>query len=653
MTENILNPDGLLVVPGPSNLEVDDEKMQLAETDKEDDLLRESDNEEDVGDSFPLTQRTPKDKRNKEQNHRDVPNSRKRRYSQTLSAEEKIEHAEKAIKSLKRHTERGTCPSSLQYRARARINADTDFKTDIKRIRKNAEQEFVKALTRFHYRQVDRFRSEIKKGKRPKTAGKNCRTVNSNRYSRKAVHSAPRENTVTINNVHRIAETLQEKISQFSEMMSKLEGIQNKQVKKYKCLLSESYYKKGGIKKPLKTTSINETKRKPFKVKLTSKKRYQRRKTKHEKELNTRLETNKKHIKNLSDKVLTNEQISLLGKGLKFIPTPVTNETQIKKQLLRDFDQFARRMRLQYIYHGEDKEPHPFHVKSTWNPPVQPSVALESYLEEVKIQLAEIKLTTPKNNLNPAERDALKALKRDTKINLKKADKGTTTVVLSVEQKIREGQNQLNNEEHYRPLTKPMVEDTKLRVHQLINELYQGNHIDEMTKKWLYQTPDPHRIPIFYTLTKIHKPTPVGRPIISGCDGPTEKLSSFVDKILQPIAQQQESYLKDTTHFINFLEKTKVPEDTILVSMDVTSLYTNIPQEEGIHIVCKAYDAFYKTEPPIPTHLLQRALRLILTENSFHFNGRDYLQIHGTAMGTKMAVAFANIFMAKVETVKL
>ena len=83
-------------------------------------------------------------------------------------------------------------------------------------------------------------------GKRPKTASKNCRTVNSNRDSRKAVHSAPRENTVTINNVHRIAETLQENISQFSEMMSKLEGIQNKQVKKYKCLLSETHLKKRG-----------------------------------------------------------------------------------------------------------------------------------------------------------------------------------------------------------------------------------------------------------------------------------------------------------------------------------------------------------------------------------------------------------------------
>ena len=36
MTENILNSDGLLVAPGPSNLEVHDEKMQLVETDKED-----------------------------------------------------------------------------------------------------------------------------------------------------------------------------------------------------------------------------------------------------------------------------------------------------------------------------------------------------------------------------------------------------------------------------------------------------------------------------------------------------------------------------------------------------------------------------------------------------------------------------------------
>ena len=84
--------------------------------------------------------------------------------------------------------------------------------------------------------------------------------------------------------------------------------------------------------------------------------------------------------------------------------------------------------------------------------------------------------------------------------------------------------------------------------------------------------------------------------------------------------------------------------------MDVTSLYTNIPQEEGIQTVCKAYVSFYQNKTLIPTPLLEQALRLNLHENSFESNEKNFLQTHGTAMGTKIAVSFANIFMAKVET---
>ena len=84
--------------------------------------------------------------------------------------------------------------------------------------------------------------------------------------------------------------------------------------------------------------------------------------------------------------------------------------------------------------------------------------------------------------------------------------------------------------------------------------------------------------------------------------------------------------------------------------MDVTSLYTNIPQEEGIATVCNAYETFHKNSPPIPTHYIREMLNLILKENSFEFNGKRYLQTHGTAMGTRVAVAFANIFMSVIET---
>ena len=54
------------------------------------------------------------------------------------------------------------------------------------------------------------------------------------------------------------------------------------------------------------------------------------------------------------------------------------------------------------------------------------------------------------------------------------------------------------------------------------------------------------------------------------------------------MAQLQQSYMKDAAAFLNFIEKTKVGKDTILVSMNVSSLYTNIPREEGTNILCEA-----------------------------------------------------------------
>ena len=87
-----------------------------------------------------------------------------------------------------------------------------------------------------------------------------------------------------------------------------------------------------------------------------------------------------------------------------------------------------------------------------------------------------------------------------------------------------------------------MVETTTKRAQQLIKTLLSEGHIDKTTAKWL--SSDPPRIPAFYTLTKIHKPTPVGRPIISGCSGPTERISAFVDHLIQLIALLQASYLE-------------------------------------------------------------------------------------------------------------
>ena len=42
-------------------------------------------------------------------------------------------------------------------------------------------------------------------------------------------------------------------------------------------------------------------------------------------------------------------------------------------------------------------------------------------------------------------------------------------------------------------------------------------------------------------------------------------------------------------------------------------------------------------------------LELVLTNNHFEFSGKYYHQLSGTAMGTKLAHSYANLFMTKSE----
>ena len=55
--------------------------------------------------------------------------------------------------------------------------------------------------------------------------------------------------------------------------------------------------------------------------------------------------------------------------------------------------------------------------------------------------------------------------------------------------KIYEVKVQLDNRKHYEHLKVPMLKTTQEKVNDLINQLHQGEHVDNMTKKWLLQLP--------------------------------------------------------------------------------------------------------------------------------------------------------------------
>ena len=90
-----------------------------------------------------------------------------------------------------------------------------------------------------------------------------------------------------------------------------------------------------------------------------------------------------------------------------------------------------------------------------------------------------------------------------------------------------------------------------------------------------------------------------------------------------------------------------LPSKTTLVTMDVTSLCTNIPHSDGIE-ACKEIWESRSVKVP-PSDCFVAMLTMVLKKNNFTFNGDQYLQIKGTAMGTKMAPSYANTFIGIFE----
>ena len=120
---------------------------------------------------------------------------------------------------------------------------------------------------------------------------------------------------------------------------------------------------------------------------------------------------------------------------------------------------------------------------------------------------------------------------------------------------------------------------------------------------------------------------------------------------LHPLVKKLPSYLKDDNDFlrkINELNKKQtIPQNALLVTWDLKSLYTNIPHKEGLEALKITLENENMSQKKIETIL--DFSKLVLSYNHFKFLGQNYLQRLGTAMGTKMAPSYANIFMGIFE----
>lgn len=335
---------------------------------------------------------------------------------------------------------------------------------------------------------------------------------------------------------------------------------------------------------------------------------------------------------------------SLLSKGLNFIPTPQIPSTE---QLTEDYCKFENSMRIKHFFRNRPyQQPHPFKSRSNWQAP-KINQTIENFLEKTKQSIFTLE-PTPKehSNLSPKEMQALQQLKHNQDIVIKNADKGNGIVIENTTDYKLNGLRHLQNKNIYQELEADPTQVIAQEINNSIESLHEAGYIDDTTKEFL-TLHLPVRSQRIYFLKKLHK-TPHGlRPIVSGINGPTEKISAFIDYFLKPTLSTIPSLLNNTQELLEILTNITIPENSTLVTIDVSNLYLNIPQDEGTDA---SLDMLTSTNNlPLPKEHLRQLFDFVLKENIFIFDDRTFKQIQGTAMGTKMAPSYANIFMHTLE----
>ncbi|XP_048242459.1 uncharacterized protein LOC125374835 [Haliotis rufescens] len=201
-----------------------------------------------------------------------------------------------------------------------------------------------------------------------------------------------------------------------------------------------------------------------------------------------------------------------------------------------------------------------------------------------------------RNNLTHAKRTAINSLKNNSEIMIKKVDKGSAVVNLNTTDYIQEATRQLTDTNFYLKIDQDPIMEFANEITQLLNKFFTKEEITyKIFNRLLRKHPKPGQ---FYLLPKIHKNLTPGkvpvRPIIRGNGTATELIRSFVDEHIKEFVKHYPSYIRDTTHFIQTVGTFNLPpnSDIILVTMDVTSRYTNIPNIEGLRSVAQAIRRF-------------------------------------------------------------
>lgn len=233
-------------------------------------------------------------------------------------------------------------------------------------------------------------------------------------------------------------------------------------------------------------------------------------------------------------------------------------------------------------------------------------------------------------------------LKENNNLIVTRADKGNSTVILEKQDYTNKMLNLLEDTATYTTINKDPTEKLQDNSNKIIDKLFKNNKIEETKMKNLKKHNSVS--PCIYGLPKIHKPNNPLRPVVSCIDSPSYNLAKLCHELLKPITTTFTHNINNSFELLDVIKDLTLPEDYVLISLDVTSLFTNVTQEMVQEVVNKKW-RFIQSYTDCSKQEIQDIIKFIFDSSYFKFQDKFYKQNAGTAMGNPASPVMADFVM--------
>ena len=242
---------------------------------------------------------------------------------------------------------------------------------------------------------------------------------------------------------------------------------------------------------------------------------------------------------------------------------------------------------------------------------------------------------------------ALNELANDKSIIITQADKGGGIVIMDAKRYDEKMKEMLSDRNTYKKIKTGQGRKDSEQFNKEARKILRKS---DRGKKLYHLIEEAPAIPKMKGLPKVHKAGMPLRPITSGIGSAPHKLAKTLAKPLtKALGSVSGTHIKNTAEMMIKIKEVTHVDGKKIASFDVKSLFTNVPVDEAIQAIKKVIEKTNDNDLPLPKDDYLNLVELCMKFGCFTYNGEEYFQHSGLAMGSPLSPVAACLFMEFLE----